>query len=99
MEIKPKIIDKIPIIIEEKIVEENIQKIKPSQTLTKSNTKKDIILKIYNQTELSKNKFKEFLNAFIDVVIEEISNGNPVENSSIGKSNIVERALNIAVNP
>ncbi|MFK5883234.1 MAG: HU family DNA-binding protein [Candidatus Izemoplasma sp.] len=85
--------------ITQDIVIKDVVKPIKRQTLTKSNNKKEIILMISTKSGLSKNKSKEFLNAFIEIITFEMKAKNIVFIHKFGKFTTIDKAPRKAINP
>jgi DNA-binding protein HU-beta len=55
--------------------------------------------KIANEADMNKKDAKEFLDTFVDVVIDELKEGNSVSVTGFGKFSAKERAGRMGVNP
>lgn len=65
----------------------------------KTTTKKELIDRIAEQTQLRRGDVKRAVQAFLDHVIEELGRGNRLEFRDFGVFEIKERAARLAQNP
>lgn len=62
-------------------------------------TKKDVVTRVAEKTELNKKDAEKVLNAFIDTVSEELAKGEKVALVGFGTFEVVERAERQGRNP
>jgi len=62
-------------------------------------TKKDLVDRIANQTDLKRSEVRDVIQAFLDNVINELGDGNRLEFRDFGVFEIRERAARMAQNP
>lgn len=62
-------------------------------------TKKDLVDRIANQTDLKRSEVRDVIQAFLDNVIKELGDGNRLEFRDFGVFEIRERAARMAQNP
>ncbi len=62
-------------------------------------TKKDLVDRIANQTDLKRSEVRDVIQSFLDNVINELGDGNRLEFRDFGVFEIRERAARMAQNP
>jgi len=62
-------------------------------------TKKDLVDRIANQTDLKRSDVRDVIQAFLDNVIDELGDGNRLEFRDFGVFEIRNRAARMAQNP